>query len=124
MVESRTVVGRISATGRPRPATMLGSSFSNRSPPGWQRRRPGVVEALPLSIDRLILGTETESIDKDYGTLYKATLNVDSSPARRAEIAHRRLPARVGRPPHGADGWGPGEDLDLPGRPGRLYPGR
>lgn len=99
MVESRAVVGRISATetrarddARVQLQQQVTTWLATDVPASWKPPAP--------LIDRLIQGTKIESIDKDYGTLYKATLNVDSSPARRAEIIaayqHERVVHRMG----------------------------
>ncbi|AGA28048.1 hypothetical protein [Singulisphaera acidiphila] len=85
MVENQVVTGRISATetrarddARVQLQHQVAAWLAPDAPASWKPPAP--------AIDRLIVRTEIEPIDKDYGTLYKATLHVDSTPARRAEI--------------------------------------
>jgi hypothetical protein len=85
MVESQTVTGRISATEtRARDDARLQLQYQVTAwlapdvPASWRPPAP--------LIDRLIVRTEIEPIEKDYGTVYEATLHVDSAPPRRAEI--------------------------------------
>ncbi|SIO56197.1 hypothetical protein SAMN05444166_5199 [Singulisphaera sp. GP187] len=85
MVEHQVVRGQISATetrarndARVQLQHQVTAWLASDIPAAWKPPAP--------LIDRLIVRTELEPVEKDYGTLYKATLHVDSTPARRAEL--------------------------------------
>ncbi|WP_406694500.1 hypothetical protein V5E97_25840 [Singulisphaera sp. Ch08] len=85
MVEDHVVKGRISATesrarddARVQLQHQVTAWLATDIPASWKPPAP--------LIDRLIVRSEIEPVEKDYGTLYKATLHIDSTPARRAEI--------------------------------------
>jgi hypothetical protein len=85
MVESQTVTGRLSANetrarddARLQLQHQVAAWLAPDVPATWKPPAP--------LLDRLIVRTEIEPIEKDYGTLYEATLHVDSAPPRRAEI--------------------------------------
>lgn len=98
MAKSQAVTGRISATeGRARDDAQV---QLRRQVTTW------LAPDVPTSwkpparlIDHMVTRTELVPIEKDYGTLYEATLHVDASPSRRAEFIaayeHERVARRI-----------------------------
>lgn len=82
---AKTVTGLISATeerarqaARDRLQQEVTTWLAPDVPAAW--KPPAVL------VDHLIQRTEISPVEKDYGTLYEATLHLDFSPPRRAEI--------------------------------------
>jgi|GEM_PF-6697610 len=85
MVESHMVTGQISATesrayedAKKQLRYQVAEWLAPEVPASW--RPPAHL------IDQLIMGKDLRTIEKDYGTLYQATLRIDTAPARRAEL--------------------------------------
>jgi len=99
VTETQTITGRLSATedrARKDAETLFARMLVEKLGP----ELPGDWTPPKNLVRKMMLETSVKPHDRDYGTVYDATLKVDVSPARRAEVVaayhHQQVLKRLG----------------------------
>jgi len=99
VTETQTVTGRLSAT-EDRAQKDAETLFTRMLVEKLSPQIPGSWTPPKNLVRKMILETSIKPNERDYGTVYEATLKVDVSPARRAEVVsayhHQQVLKRLG----------------------------